>query len=58
MTEGKILDELRKIVAKVPRDGFHGNSLKALKKRRLIWVHPVTGNLIITPGGRKLLKSP
>lgn len=57
MTKDKIIAELQRIVGGAKRDDFHGKTLGALKRRRLIWMHPATGNPIVSPGGRKLLQS-
>jgi hypothetical protein len=58
VTEDRTIAELQRIVDGAKRDDFHGKTLGSLKRRRLVWMHPATGNPIVTPGGRKLLRKP
>jgi hypothetical protein len=57
MTKDNLVAQLQRIVDGAKRDDFHGQTIGALKRRRLVWMHPTTGNPIISPGGRKLLQS-
>jgi hypothetical protein len=56
MNKGQIESALRAIESGAKRDALHGKTLGALLRRRLIWLHPSTGNPILTPGGRKILR--
>lgn len=56
MNKDQIADALRAIEGGAKRDALHGKTLGALLRRRLVWLHPTTGNPILTPGGRKILR--
>jgi hypothetical protein len=55
MTQEKIIQELQKIAAKAPRDDFHGMTLRALRRRGLIYRYWNGTKDYLTPRGRRLL---
>ena len=56
MDHAKIMRELQKIADKAPRDDFHGQTLRGLRNRGLVYSKWNSPKYYLTPRGWKLLK--
>lgn len=56
MDHAKIIRELRKIADKAPRDDFHGQTLRGLRNRGLVYTYWNSPKYYLTRRARKLLK--